>query len=172
MTGQVIVAMKESCRRSVLHKATASARLVEPMLLCQVQCNQDQMGKMYGALGQRRAQIQKEDLWEGTPIFHIEAFLPATEAFGLADALRKQTSGAASNPQLVFSHWAVLDEDPFFVPTTEEELEEFGETAGGAPVAHNLARRLVDALRKRKGLALDKKIVVNAEKQRTLARKK
>ena len=40
-----------------------------------VQCNQDQMGKMYGALGQRRAQIQREDLWEGTPIFHIEAYL-------------------------------------------------------------------------------------------------
>jgi hypothetical protein len=30
----------------------------------------------------------------------------------------------------------------------------------------------VDAVRKRKGLAVDKKIVVSGEKQRTLARKK
>ena len=65
-----------------------------------------------------------------------------------------------------------MEQDPFFKATTEEELEEFGLTAGGKPVAHNRARRLVDEVRKGKGLAIDKKIVVSGEKQRTLARKK
>ena len=39
---------------------------------------------------------------------------------------RKRTSGLAS-PQLVFSHWEVFDLDPFWVPTTEEEIAHFGE---------------------------------------------
>ena len=112
LTGQVIVAMKESCRKAMV-APTCSSRLVEPMLLCQVQCAQEFMGKMYNVLGQRKATILKEDLWEGTDLFQIEASLPASEAFGLADSLRKQTSGAASNPQLVFSHWETLEQVRF-----------------------------------------------------------
>ena len=66
-------------------------------------------------------------MWEGTTIFCIDALLPFAEAFGLADDLRQRTSGAASTPQLVFSHWEVLEEDPYFRATTEDELEEYGE---------------------------------------------
>lgn len=36
----------------------------------------------------------------------------------------------------------------------------------------NKAREYVDGVRTRKGMAVDKKIVVHAEKQRTLSRKK
>ena len=43
---------------------------------------------------------------------------------------RKRTSGLAS-PQLVFSHWEVFDLDPFWVPTTEEEIAHFGEKVCG-----------------------------------------
>lgn len=57
--------------------------------------------------------------------------------------------------------------DPFFVPTTEEEREEWGEEAGGAA---NLARRLIDAVRRRKGLPVEEKVVKVATKQRTLKR--
>lgn len=57
--------------------------------------------------------------------------------------------------------------DPFFVPTTEEELEEFGTEAGGPA---NLARRLIDAVRRRKGLPVEEKVVAKATKQRTLKR--
>lgn len=60
--------------------------------------------------------------------------------------------------------------DPFFVPTTEEEREEFGEAGQGAG-APNLARTLVDEVRRRKGLLLDRKVVESATKQRTRARK-
>lgn len=59
--------------------------------------------------------------------------------------IRKRTSGAAS-PQLVFSGFEMLDEDPFWVPTTEEELEDLGEKAD----KENLARKYMDMVRKRK----------------------
>jgi hypothetical protein len=36
----------------------------------------------------------------------------------------------------------------------------------------NLARRHVDGVRRRKGLAVEEKVVANAEKQRTLSRNK
>ncbi len=56
------------------------------------------------------------------------------------------------------------------MPTTEEEREEFGEAGQGAG-APNLARTLVDEVRRRKGLLLDRKVVESATKQRTRARK-
>jgi ribosome assembly protein 1 len=56
-------------------------------------------------------------------------------------------------------------------PKTEDELEEFGEH-GIAGVERNLPRSIIDAVRKRKGLAIEEKVVMFAEKQRTLNKKK
>jgi len=88
------------------------------------------------------------------------------ESFGFATDLLIQTSGAASNPQLIFSHWSIIDMDPFFQPQTEEEREDYGERV----YEHNYVRRYIEAVRKRKGLSRDEKVVVHAEKQRTLKR--
>lgn len=60
----------------------------------------------------------------------------------------------------------MLDQDPFWVPTTEEELEDFGEKADRA----NIAKVYVDNVRKRKGMFVEQKVVEHAEKQRTLKR--
>jgi len=54
------------------------------------------------------------------------------------------------------------------IPTTEEEIEEFG----SEDLRVNLSRELIDSVRKRKGLTVKEKVVQHAEKQRTLARKK
>lgn len=43
------------------------------------------------------------------------------------------------------------------MPVTEEEREEFGEEGQGVG-APNLARRLIDSVRRRKGLAVDEKV--------------
>jgi len=67
---------------------------------------------------------------------------------------------------LVFEGFEMLDEDPFWVPTTEEELEDLGEKAD----RENVAKRYVDKVRARKGLVLDRKVVESAEKQKTLKR--
>lgn len=59
-----------------------------------------------------------------------------------------------------------MDLDPFWVPTTVEELEDLGEKSDRA----NVAKVYVDEVRKRKGMFVEKKIVEFAEKQRTLKR--
>lgn len=59
--------------------------------------------------------------------------------------------------------------DPFFVPKTEEEREEFGEVV--ASDAPNLAKTLIFGVRRRKGLPVEEKVVESATKQRTRARK-
>lgn len=60
----------------------------------------------------------------------------------------------------------MLDEDPFWVPTTEEELEDLGEKGD----KENVAKRYVDRVRERKGLFVKRKVVEHGEKQKTLKR--
>lgn len=62
--------------------------------------------------------------------------------------------------------YEMLDLDPFWVPTTEEELEDLGEKAD----RENVAKVYMDRVRVRKGMFVDRKIVEFAEKQRTLKR--
>ncbi len=60
-----------------------------------------------------------------------------------------------------------MPQDPFFVPTTEDELEEYG----AVDTSPNLVRTLIDKVRRRKGLFVDEKLVQSATKQRTLSKK-
>uniref|UniRef100_A0A8B9XLV5 Elongation factor like GTPase 1 n=1 Tax=Bos mutus grunniens TaxID=30521 RepID=A0A8B9XLV5_BOSMU len=62
----------------------------------------------------------------------------------------------------------IIPSDPFWVPTTEEEYLHFGEKAD----SENQARKYMNAVRKRKGLYVEEKIVEHAEKQRTLSKNK
>ena len=114
----------------------------------------------------RRGRILSESLKEGTPFFTILSLLPVAESFGFSDEIRKRTSGAAS-PQLIFQGFEMLDEDPFWVPFTEDELEDLGELAD----KENVAKKYMDSVRVRKGLAVKgRKLVKDAEKQKTLKR--
>ena len=58
--------------------------------------------------------------------------------------------------------------DPFWVPETEEEILHYGDKADSA----NQALAYMNEVRKKKGLAIDEKIVEFAEKQRTLTKMK
>jgi ribosome assembly protein 1 len=60
----------------------------------------------------------------------------------------------------------MLEEDPFWVPHTSEELEELGEKAE----RENTALGYMEGVRTRKGMFVMRKIVETAEKQRTLKR--
>lgn len=135
------------------------------MYTCDIQANAEVLGRVYGVISKRKGKIISEDLKDGTSFWQINALLPVIESFGFSDGkcrsiawirlwfidialfleIRKRTSGAAS-PQLVFSGFEMLDEDPFWVPTTEEELEDLGEKAD----KENLARKYMDTVRKRK----------------------
>ncbi|KAK4771807.1 hypothetical protein SAY86_013582 [Trapa natans] len=162
--GQVMATVKDACRAAVLqHKP----RLVEAMYFCELNTSTEYLGPMYAVLARRRARVLKEEMQEGSPLFTVHAYVPVAESFGFADELRRWTSGAAS-ALLVLSHWEAIPEDPFFVPKTEEEIEEFGD---GSSVLPNTARKLIDNVRRRKGLPVEEKVVQHATKQRTLARK-
>ncbi|EFJ51620.1 hypothetical protein VOLCADRAFT_56931, partial [Volvox carteri f. nagariensis] len=162
-SGQVMTAVALACRTAVLE---ADARLVEAQYLCQLTASAEALSGMYAVLGRRRARILREEMREGSDTFLVSCYLPAEASFGLADEMRRRSSGAAS-ASLLLSHWERLQVDPFFAPTTEEEREEHGEDASGLT---NLARRLIDAVRRRKGLPVEEKVVARATKQRTLKR--
>ncbi|KAF8558377.1 P-loop containing nucleoside triphosphate hydrolase protein [Imleria badia] len=162
VTGSVISAVRDVCRNALLDW---SPRLKLAMYSCDIQASTDVLGKVYGVVARRRGRIVGEEMKEGTSYFTVSALLPVVESFGFADDIRKRTSGAAS-PQLIFSGYEMLDQDPFWVPTTEEELEDLGEKADRS----NLAKEYMDAVRERKGMFVDRKIVQFAEKQRTLKR--
>ncbi|KAI8639766.1 P-loop containing nucleoside triphosphate hydrolase protein [Parasitella parasitica] len=158
--GHVIAAAREAYRQGFLDW---SPRLLLAMYTCDIQANAEVLGRVYGVISKRKGKIVSEDLKDGTSFWQINALLPVIESFGFSDEIRKRTSGAAS-PQLVFSGFEMLDEDPFWVPTTEEELEDLGEKAD----KENLAKKYMDTVRKRKGMFVEKKLVEHAEKQRTL----
>lgn len=161
ISGRLISSTKEKIHLGFLEW---SPRLLLAMYHCEIQATTEVLGKVYGVITRRRGKILNEEMREGTPFFLIHASLPVVESFGFSEEIRKRTSGAA-NPQLVFSGFEMLiDEDPFWVPTTEEELEELGEVAD----RENIAKMYMDNVRRRKGLSINEKVVHNAEKQRTL----
>lgn len=162
VTGSVISAARDACRNGLLDW---SPRLMLATYSCDIQASTDVLGKVYGVVAKRRGRIVAEEMKEGTTFFTVSALLPVVESFGFADDIRKRTSGAAS-PQLIFSGYELLDQDPFWIPTTEEELEDLGEKAD----RDNIAKGYMDSVRERKGMFVDRKIVQFAEKQRTLKR--
>merc|ERR1712137_1203118 len=118
------------------------------MLSVDVHCEQEMLGKVYAVLGKRRAKVLDEGLRDGSSTFYINSHMPLADSFGLAQDLRQAASGHVSL-HCAFSHWEQSEEDPFQEASlTQEEIEELGEQ----PVLQNQARKLIDAIRKRKGL--------------------
>ena len=164
--GQVSAITRQGIRRALLEN---NPRIVEAYFLCEMSTSSEGLAAVYAVLGRRRARVLREELKEGSGLFVILAHLPVEASFGFADELRRKSSGSAS-ASLMLSHWERLDLDPFFLPLTEEEREEFGEEGQGVG-APNLAKRLIDTVRRRKGLQVEEKVVESATKQRTRARK-
>ncbi|XP_047505794.1 elongation factor-like GTPase 1 [Pieris napi] len=164
LSGQIMSAVKEGCRRAF---QLQPQRLMAAMYSCDIVVDQKVLGKLYAALGRRNGRVVASDLQSGSSSFRVEALMPVAESFKFALELRTHTSGLAA-PQLMFSHWEVIDIDPFWRPRTEEEYLQWGEKWDGV----NKAKAYMDAVRTRKGLATDKHLVQHAEKQRTLSKKK
>lgn len=68
---------------------------------------------------------------------------------------------------MVFSGFEVLDVDPFWMPSTDAELEEFGDLNSETRNT-NISRKYIDSVRKRKGMIVDERLVQHGEKQKTL----
>ncbi|GMT01035.1 hypothetical protein PENTCL1PPCAC_23209, partial [Pristionchus entomophagus] len=149
-----MAAMKATCTAAA--KKTP-LRLVAAMYRCVVATSSSALGKVHAVLAQRKAKITSEDVDELTGLFLVRSLMPVVESFSLCDQLRKKTSGLATG-QLEWSHWQLIDEDPYWQPTTEDEIEEYG-MKGDSP---NHARGYMDAVRRRKGLPTEDLIVVSA----------
>jgi len=165
LTGELIVSTRESIRSAF---QSWSPRILLAMYSCTIQATPEVLGRVYSVLTRRRGTIQSESLLEGTPYFTIEATLPVAESFGFSDEIRKRTSGLAQ-PMLRFAGFARLegedDVDPFWVPRTEEELEDLGVVGE----RENVAKKYVDGVRRRKGLLVKgARGGRDAEKQKTL----
>ncbi|KAL4452839.1 hypothetical protein ABPG74_002404 [Tetrahymena malaccensis] len=164
LNGQVISTMKDCCFECFLG---AQPRIVEGMYMCYVQTQQENYGKSFEVLNKKRARIIEEELQESSNIFLIKAHLPVSESFDFYNLMQDNTSGRI-NSQLIFDTWKILEIDPFYVPQTQEEIEEHGATVN----VPNFAKDLIEKIRKRKGLSTEEKVVVAAEKQRNLSKKK
>lgn len=163
--GQLISAVRDGFRRLA---SVLSPRLVEPVFACDMHVPMMVLREALSLLRRRRGAVTEEDMRDGSDVFLLKSTLPVVESFGFSESLRGATSGLVS-VHLAFSHWAIIPEDPFWVPTTAEELEEHG----AGPQHHKqLSRRLVDEVRRRKGKLVREKRVENPEKQRTLGRNK
>ncbi|CAG8925569.1 unnamed protein product [Penicillium salamii] len=160
LTGESIRLVREGISAGFLDW---SPRIMLAMYSCEIQATTEVLGRVYGVITRRRGRIMSEVMKEGTPFFTILALLPVAESFGFAEEIRKRTSGVAQ-PQLIFAGFEALDEDPFWVPATEEELEDLGELAD----KENVAKRYMDAVRSRKGLVVQGRKLIDAEKQKTL----
>ncbi|PFH56420.1 hypothetical protein XA68_16541 [Ophiocordyceps unilateralis] len=163
LTGEVIKTFQASVRTGF---QDWSPRLMLAMYSVEIQASTEVLGRVYDVLTRRHGRVVAETMKEGTPFFTIQALLPAAESFGFADEMRKRTSGAAQ-PQLIFAGFEILDEDPFWVPFTEDHLEDLGELAD----KENVAKRYMDGVRRRKGLLVEgRRVATDAEKQKTLKR--
>ena len=169
--GMMVSALRSGIRCALL---TRPARLMEGYLRLTLNSSLNGLGSLYSVLSKRRGKVEDDSMVDGTNLLAITALIPQAEAFGLAPELYAKTSGEVTAPEMIFSHWQRLDVDPFWIPTTEEEREDFGEllVAGDSSTGmDNTAVRYIRKVRERKGLKMDaSRTVLAAEKQRTLKR--
>jgi len=169
--GMMAAALRIGIRSALLSRP---ARLVESHLKLTLNSSFAGLGSLYPVLSKRRGKVLEDSMVDGTDLLLISANLPHAESFGLAPELFRLTSGEVTAPELIFSHWEILDQDPFWIPTSLEEREDFGEISRSGDVStgmDNTALNYIRKVRERKGLLVDSnKTVVAAEKQRTIKR--
>ena len=100
---------------------TASPRYQEPIYLCNISAPSEVMSGIYQCFSQRRGVVFSEENVQGTPLLEVKAYLPVSESFGFTAHLRSLTSGQAF-PQSTFSHWEIINQDPFDVKSKAYEI--------------------------------------------------
>jgi elongation factor 2 len=107
--GQIMPTMKRAIFACQIKSGPA---LLEPMYVCDITVPAQAVSGVYSTLNIRRGVIQDKEDRPGTPLTKIKAFLPVLESFGFTQLLRQNTSGQAF-PQMIFSHWAPVNGNPY-----------------------------------------------------------
>jgi 116 kDa U5 small nuclear ribonucleoprotein component len=92
--GQVIPTARRSVYASFL---LATPRLMEPMMLVELQAPADCVQAIYPVLARRRGHIVQDAPKPGAPFYTVKAFLPAMDSFGFETDLRSYTMGQVSD---------------------------------------------------------------------------
>jgi len=163
--GETIACAKEAFRQTFLE---SSPRIMEPVYKCSIQCDFSAVGRTYDILNQHRCEILDEKPKENSNHCIITCLLPVIESFGFPNDLRSKTSGK-SHPQLSFSHFKLVEDDPFWKPKTQEELEEYGEK--GKELKPNVSKIIIESVRKRKGIWTEN-IEQKSDKRATMTKMK
>ncbi|KAL8273308.1 hypothetical protein Esti_002809 [Eimeria stiedai] len=141
--GQIIPSARRVAYSALL---LATPRLLEPILFAEIQCPADCVSAIYTVLARRRGNVARDMPKPGTPLYLVQAYLPAIESFGFETDLRTHTSGQAMCFS-VFDNWAIVPGDPLDKQIVFKPLEP-------APAPH-LAREFLLKTRRRKGLSED-----------------
>ncbi|RZC43295.1 GTP EFTU domain containing protein [Asbolus verrucosus] len=167
-----------STRTSVNIESTLSAafreafekqqqRLMEPMFTTSIQVNTNILGKVYSVVNKRHGKVlDAVGMDEQEKSFLVKAQIPVVESTGFANEIRTTTSGQAI-PTLKFSHFEIIDGDPYYEPVEDDEDEDDVNVESAIR-----ATKLRKAIRKRKGLQVEEQVVLHGSKQRTLNKKK
>lgn len=141
--GQVIPTARRVAYSAFL---TAAPRLMEPVYAVEIQCSSQTVAAVYTVLSRRRGHVIEDAPVPGSPLYRLDAYLPAIESFGFETDLRSFTQGQAFCVS-AFNHWALTPGDPLDASIVLHPLQV-------APIPH-LAREFVVKTRRRKGLAED-----------------
>lgn len=161
MTGVILKEVK-----LLIHKTFSlmQPRLMEPIYSARMTVDTNMTGKIQNRLDQYRGKITETYL-VAKGLTDVEFIVPVLESPEFCNKLRADTQGKI-NPLLHFSHFELLDQNPYNVPIVTEDSDE------DEMENKNIVNKLMNEVRKRKGLRVDEKIVDFAEKQRTLNKKK
>ncbi len=106
-SGMVVAALKTGIRSALLSRP---ARLMEGHLRLTLHSSLTGLGPLYEILSKRRGKVLSDTMVDGTDLISIEATIPQSESFGLTPELMEKSSGEVTAPELVFSHWEMLEE--------------------------------------------------------------
>lgn len=102
------------CARKVFYacQIKSGPSLMEPMYNCDIIVPKSAVAGVINTVTQRRGELSAVEDRIGTPLTHVKVFLPVMESFGFTALLRQNTGGQAF-PQMRFSHWQLVNGDPF-----------------------------------------------------------
>lgn len=66
---------------------------MEPVLTTEIQCTGDSVNAIYTVIAKRRGTVFSEKAKAGSPLYTIEATIPAIDSFGFETDLRVHTTG-------------------------------------------------------------------------------
>jgi len=116
--GQIMPPMKRAIYGCQIKSEPA---LLEPMYQCEITVPANAVAGVYNTLNGRRGVVENKEDRPGTPLSKITAYLPVLESFGFASLLRQNTGGQAF-PQMIFSHWALMNGDPMDENSQAQEI--------------------------------------------------